>query len=221
VLVSASAIGFYGEGGDDHLSEADRPTAIQRTGFAHRSCAAVETAASRLRGKGVRVVALRIGLVLDHTGGMLARMLPSFDLGLGGRIGDGRQWMSWIARDDLVRLIAHAIARDDIDGALNATAPAPVRNRDFTAALGHALERPAVLFIPAWPLRTLLGDMGREILLASQRVLPAKALGTGFRYDYPTIESALEAAVGGPRTVRAPAHDAAPADRAGLASAAE
>ncbi|MEZ5817224.1 MAG: TIGR01777 family oxidoreductase [Hyphomicrobiaceae bacterium] len=221
VLVTASAIGFYGEGGDDPLTEADRPSGARKLGFAHRSCAAVETAAARIRAQGVRVIALRIGLVLDHSGGMLARMLPAFDLGLGGRIGSGRQWMSWVHRDDVVRLVAHGIARDDIEGALNATAPAPARNRDFTAALGRALGRPALLFIPAWPLRTLLGDMGNEILLASQRVMPAKALGTGFKFLYPCLESALAAAVGQRHGAR-PTSAAKPAEgRAALASPAE
>jgi len=223
VLVAASAIGFYGEGGDDQLTEADRPTGAAAKGFAHRTCAAIEAAASRVASRGVRVVALRIGLVLDHSGGFLARMLPAFDLGLGGRIGDGRQWMSWIARDDLVRLIAHAIAHRDIEGALNATAPAPVRNRAFTAALGRALGRPAVLLVPALPMRLVLGDMGREIVLASQRVLPAKALGTGFAFCHPTLESALAAAVGRRAPLRAPAPPpVTPSARpAGLASAAE
>ncbi|MGE0698121.1 MAG: TIGR01777 family oxidoreductase [Hyphomicrobiaceae bacterium] len=202
VLVAASAIGFYGEGGDQPLTEADRPTDNNSQGFAHRSCAAVEAAAARLEAKGVRVVALRIGLVIDHTGGFLARMLPAFDLCLGGRIGSGRQWMSWVHRDDVVRLVAHAIARDDIAGPLNASAPSPVRNTDFTTALGRALGRPAVLLIPAAPLRLVLGDMGREILLASQRVVPARALGTGFVFRYPDLDAALATTVG--RDVRAP-----------------
>ncbi len=232
VLVAGSAIGFYGDGGDDHLTEADRPRAglqlptsnrpsgAKTQGFAHRSCAAVETAAFRVRRHGVRVVALRTGLVLDHTGGMLARMLPAFDLCGGGRIGTGRQWMSWISRDDLVRLIVHAIANDHIDGALNGTAPAPVRNSAFTAALGRALGRPALFVIPAWPLRLVLREMGEEILLASQRVLPAKALGTGFVFRHPTLDVALAAAVGAPVPVST-ATTPSPEARATLASAAE
>lgn len=220
VLVTSSAIGYYGEGGDEQLTEADRPTGDRAKGFAHRSCAAVEAAAIRVKAHGVRVVALRTGLVLDHTGGMLARMLPAFDLCAGGRIGSGRQWMSWISRDDLVRLIVHAIAHDDIDGALNGTAPAPVRNTEFTAALGRALGRPAPFVIPAAPLRLLLRDMGEEILLASQRVMPAKALGTGFVFRHPTLDLGLAAAVGAP--LRAPAKTLpATIDRSTLASAAE
>lgn len=230
VLVSGSAIGVYGEGGDDQLTEADRtpvgfqlptshwPSLTKTHGFAHRSCAAVETAAYRVRRHGVRVVALRTGLVLDHSGGMLARMLPAFDLGGGGRIGTGRQWMSWVSRDDIVRLIIHAIANDDVDGALNGTAPAPVRNAEFTAALGRALGRPALFVIPAWPLKFILREMGEEILLASQRVLPAKALGTGFVFRHPTLDLGLAAAVGTPLPTLTVA---TPAARATLASAAE
>lgn len=221
VVLSASAIGYYGEGGDDVLTEADRPTGQQTKGFAHRSCAAVEAATAKLRTKGVRVVALRIGLVLDHSGGVLARMLPAFDLCLGGRLGDGRQWMSWISRDDLVRLIVHAIVRDDIDGALNATAPAPVRNAAFTTALGRAIGRPAILFIPAFAIRMGLGDMGRELLLASQRVLPAKALGTGFIFRHPSLETALAASVGGTLNAADGERSTPVAGRAALASAAE
>ncbi len=221
IVLTASAIGFYGDSGDDSLTEADRPTGQQTKGFAHRSCAAVEAAAAGLRSKGLRVVALRIGLVLDHSGGVLARMLPAFDLCLGGRLGNGRQWMSWIARDDLVRLIMHAIVRDDIDGALNATAPAPVRNQAFTTALGRAIGRPAVLFIPAFAIRLGLGDMGRELLLASQRVLPAKALGTGFVFRHPTLETALAASVGALPQPLVVGSSAATTGRAALASAAE
>ncbi|MEZ5854869.1 MAG: TIGR01777 family oxidoreductase [Hyphomicrobiaceae bacterium] len=196
VVVTASAIGFYGECGDVQVCEVDRPAKAGAGSFSHRSCAAVEARAMRLRAYGVRVVALRIGLVLDHEGGMLARMLPAFDLGLGGRIGDGRQWMSWISRADVVRLIAHAVASPDVDGALNATAPLPVRNSAFTAALGEVLGRPAFMWIPAWPIRAVLGQMGREILLGSQRVLPAKALATGFQFRHAKIEDALAEAVG-------------------------
>lgn len=219
VMITASAIGFYGEGGDDQLTEADRPDAKARLAFSHRSCAAFESAANRLKPHGVRVVNLRIGLVLDHSGGLLARMLPSFDLGLGGRIGDGRQWMSWIHRDDVIRLIAHAIATPDLDGALNATAPTPVRNREFTTLLGQSLGRPAFLFIPAWPIKTLLGDMGSEILLGSARILPAKALGSGFTFNYPTLDAALARAVGSARAAETPLPRQPTSSRPALASA--
>ena len=130
---------------------------------------------------------------------MLARLLAPFEFGLGGRLGSGRQWMSWIHRDDLVRLIVHAIARPDFAGPVNATAPTPVTNARFTAALGHALHRPAILPVPAAPLHRLLGAFADELLLGGQRVLPAVALASGFSFVYPTIDAALGAIVGNRR----------------------
>ena len=194
VLISGSAVGIYGERGDEQLSEVD----TRGKGFAAGLCAAWENEAHKAAKLGVRVVRLRIGLVLGHEGGMLARMLPAFDLGLGGPIGTGRHWMSWITRDDLVRLIAHAIVTPDIDGALNATAPTPVRNSDYARALGRALRRPAVLPLPAWPLRQVLGPLADELLLGSQRVLPVKAEVTGFVFQHREIGPALAQAVGSP-----------------------
>jgi hypothetical protein len=149
----------------------------------------------KVRALGVRTIALRIGLVLGSEGGLLARLLLPFEFGAGGRIGSGRQWMSWIARDDLVRLIVHAIASRELEGPLNATAPAPVRNAEFARALGRALHRPAVLPLPAWPLR-LLGGFGRELLLGGQRVVPKKALASGFSFHHPTLAGALDAMLG-------------------------
>jgi hypothetical protein len=192
VLVSGSAIGFYGNRGEETLDE----RSANGLGFAARLCAAWEREARRAEALGVRVVAVRTGIVLDRDGGMLARLLPVFDLGLGGRVGSGRQWLSWIARDDLVRLIAFAIGRQDISGPLNATAPEPVRNERLSGALADALSRPAVLPLPALPLRIALGEMGEEMLLASQRVLPAKALAAGFVFHHATIVQALGEAVG-------------------------
>jgi uncharacterized protein len=192
VLISASAIGIYGERGDEQLSEAD----TAGKGFAAGLCAAWENEAIKAAKLCVRVVRLRIGLVLGHEGGMLAQMLPAFDLGLGGPMGSGRQWMSWITRDDLVRLICHAIITPDLDGAVNATAPVPVRNTDFARALGVALGRPAFLPVPAWPLQRALGPMADELLLASQRVLPVKAEATGFIFRHRDIGSALNMATG-------------------------
>jgi uncharacterized protein len=192
-LISGSAIGIYGERGDEHLSEAD----TTGQGFAAGLCATWEKEALKATSQGVRVVRLRIGLVLGHEGGMLARMLPAFDLGLGGPMGRGGQWMSWITRDDLVRLIAFAIATPDLDGALNATAPTPVRNTEFAQALGAALGRPAYLSVPAWPLRAALGPLADELLLASQRVLPVKAEASGFKFLDRDIGRALALVSGG------------------------
>jgi len=192
VLIGASAIGWYGLRGDEELTEDAAPA----TGsFSHESCAVIERETDKARAFGLRVVGLRIGLVLGTEGGLLARLLLPFEFGLGGRIGSGQQWMSWIARDDLVRLIAHAIATDDLEGPVNATAPTPVRNAEFAAALGHALHRPAVMPLPALPLR-LLGAFGKELLLGGQRVVPRKALASGFAFAYPTLPMALDSMLG-------------------------
>ena len=186
VLVNGSAIGWYGLRGDENLDE----TSIAKSCFSHTLCAAWERAAQKAEALGVRVVRLRIGLVLGTEGGLLAQMLTPFEFGAGGRLGSGQQWMSWIARDDLVRLIVHAIARPEISGPLNATAPGPVRNADFARALGRALHRPALLPAPAFLLR-LTGDFGRELLLGGQKVWPAKALATGFVFRHPALADAL------------------------------
>ncbi len=197
MLVSGSAIGWYGLHGDAPLDEdgAAEPC------FSHRLCHAWEQAAAPVTAMGVRVVALRIGLVLGADGGMLARMLMPFEFGLGGPMGSGRQWMSWIALNDCVRLILHAVAEPRVSGALNATAPNPATNRDLSQALGRALNRPAVLAAPALPLRLVLGDFADELLLGGQRVLPNKALATGFRFRQPDLDAALAGIVGTrPRT---------------------
>lgn len=194
VLIQASAIGWYGPRGEERLDE----SSAAGEGFAAMSCRVVESAALRLASRGLRVVNLRIGLVLDRAGGPLARMLPPFDLFTGGPLGDGHHWMSWITRDDLVRVMAHAIATPTLEGAVNAVAPAPVRNRDFARALGDALDRPSLLPVPAFALRFVLRQVADEILLASQRVMPGKLSASGFAFAHPSIEPALRAAVGGP-----------------------
>ncbi|MEQ1710311.1 MAG: DUF1731 domain-containing protein, partial [Hyphomicrobium sp.] len=146
---------------------------------------------------GIRVVNLRIGLVLGRDGGFLGRLLPVFDLGLGGRTGSGRQWMSWVSQHDIVRLIAFALGEPDLHGAVNGSAPVPVRNWEFAAALGRALHRPAVLPLPVAPLEFALGDFARELLTGGQRVLPAKAIAAGFRFRDSEIEAALARIIGG------------------------
>ena len=202
VLVNGSAIGWYGERGSDMLTEADGQIVRGNRRFGHRACEAWEQEAAKATALGLRVVALRIGLVLGRDGGPLSRLLPVFDIGLGGRIGSGQQWMSWIALDDIVRLIAHAIGNRNLFGAVNATAPNPVRNADFTATLGRVLGRPAVLPVPGIVLATLGGDMAKELLLASQRVLPAKATASGFVFRQPSLAAALisELRLGGQAT---------------------
>jgi uncharacterized protein (TIGR01777 family) len=192
VLVSGSAVGWYGLRDDQPLTEANLGTPC----FSRRVCLAWEKAAMKAQQIGVRTVLLRTGLVLDRDGGMLARMLAPFEFGLGGRFGSGRHWMSWIHRDDLVRLIVHAIAVPELAGPLNATAPEPVTNARFTQGLARALNRPAILPVPSWPLRRALGGFAEELLLSGQRVYPDAALRSGFVFRYATIDQALRAIVG-------------------------
>ena len=189
VLVNGSAIGWYGLWQDQPLTESAKSHAC----FSHELCEAWEGAARPAEAHGVRVVYLRTGLVLGSDGGMITRMLTPFEFGLGGPIGSGRQWMSWIERDDLIRLIAHVIARNDISGPINATAPIPVTNEKFTAELARRLHRPAVFRIPDALLRRIGGDFASELLLGGQRVLPNKALSNGFVFRHETLRSAFEA----------------------------
>lgn len=191
-LVSGSAIGWYGLRGEEPLTEADNGTPC----FSRRVCVSWENVLRRAERHGVRTVYLRTGLVLGRNGGMLARLLAPFEFGLGGRFGDGQHWMSWIHLDDIVRLICHAIARDSLTGPVNAVAPVPVTNRQFTAALARALARPAIVPIPAWPLRVALGDFAKELLLSGQRVCPDAALRSGFAFEYASIDDALGQIVG-------------------------
>lgn len=194
VLISSSAIGFYGNRDEETLDE----TSAAGAGFPSRLCVAWEAEARRAESLGVRVVLLRTGVVLDRDGGMLARLLPAFDLCLGGRIGSGAQWLSWITRDDLVRLIAFALVREEVSGPVNACAPKAVRNGDFTRVLARMLRRPAILPLPTMPLRICLGEMGEEMLLGSTRVMPARALAAGFVFSHPELVDALAVSIGLP-----------------------
>lgn len=189
VLISASAIGIYGDRGDEELDE----HSTAGTGFLADVARAWEAGTAPLQQVGTRVVNLRIGLVLDPDGGALARMLPPFRLGLGGRLGNGRQWASWITRHDLLRAITFALERSEVRGALNAVGPAPVTNRDFTRALGRTLRRPAFLPVPAFALRLLFGEMANDVLLSGQRVLPKALLTAGFTFEHAAIDAALTA----------------------------
>jgi hypothetical protein len=186
VLVSGSAIGYYGPRGDEALDESAAPG----DDFAAHLCRDWETEAMQAEGLDVRTCRVRTGIVLGADGGALAKMLPPFRLGAGGPMGDGRQWMSWIHRDDLIGLIAWLLERDGAGGAYNGTAPTPVTNRDFAQALGRALHRPAVLPTPAFVLKAAFGEMA-QLLLTGQRVLPAHALAEGFTFRFPTLEDAL------------------------------
>ena len=189
VLVNGSAVGWYGLWQDQPLTESAKSHAC----FSHDLCEAWEAAARTAEAHGVRVAMLRIGLVVGRDGGFLSRLLTPFEFGLGGPLGSGAQWMSWIERDDLVRLIAHVIVKDDLSGPINATAPLPVRNLTFTAELARCLHRPALFRIPASLLRRVGGDFADELLLGGQRVLPNKALSNGFVFRYQSLRSALEA----------------------------
>jgi uncharacterized protein (TIGR01777 family) len=189
VLVSGSAIGWYGLWQDQVLTESAKSHAC----FSHELCDAWESAARPAADHGVRVACLRIGLVLGTEGGFITRMLTPFEFGLGGPLGSGKQWMSWIERDDLIRLIAYVMAKPDISGPINGTAPIPVTNMKFTEELGRQLHRPAIFRIPAVLLRRLGGDFANELLLGGQRVLPNKAMSKGFVFRHETLRSAFEA----------------------------
>lgn len=195
VMVSASAIGFYGDRGDELLTEDSR----NGSGFLAEVASAWEDAAQPATRAGVRLVLPRIGVVLSARGGALPKMAFPFRFGLGGTVGSGCQWMSWIALDDLIRLIVFAIENDSLRGPLNAVAPQAVTNAEFTRTLARVLHRPAYFRVPAFALRLAMGDMANELLLASQRVEPAVALASGFRFEYPQLHSALGRALSHPR----------------------
>ncbi len=186
VLVSASAVGYYGSRGDEILTEQSPPG----SGFPAELAVAWEREALQATALGTRVVVPRIGMVLGR-GGALALMLPPFKAGLGGRIGDGCQWMSWIHLDDLVNLILFAIETPALQGPVNATAPNPVRNAEFTQTLGRVLRRPTLFPVPLFALRLLFGEMS-EVMLASQRVLPKAAEAAGFKFSFPDLGPALK-----------------------------
>ena len=186
VLVSASAVGYYGSRGDEELNE----NSASASGFLAEVCQEWETAAQSAEALGVRVVTLRIGLVLGKDGGALARMLPIFKIGAAGKLGSGKQWVPWIHVEDLARLFVFAAEKPDLSGPINATGPLPVRNSEFTKALGRGVRRPTLLPAPAFALRLALGEFA-EVLLASQRVFPTAALNAGFEFRHSTIDSAI------------------------------
>jgi uncharacterized protein (TIGR01777 family) len=188
VLLSGSAIGWYGDTGDREVDE----SAPAGTGFLAGVVRDWEAAAMAGGQAGIRVVTMRSGLVLSPRGGVLARLLPLFRLGLGARLGPGTQILSWVSLSELVAIMRFLLARDDMSGPVNATTPNPVSNREFTAALAAAVHRPAVLAVPVPVLRTVIGGASSE-LLSSARVLPGRLLAAGYQYQHPTIEGALAA----------------------------
>ena len=192
VLICASAVGFYGSRGDEILTEISRPG----TGFLPEVCQEWEAAAEPARQKGIRVVNLRIGMVLSKKGGALPAMLPAFKAAVGGKLGDGRQFVSWIAIDDLTQAISHAIATQSLSGPVNAVSPHPVRNVAMTKALGRVLRRPTFCSVPAFALRILLGEMAEALLLSSQRVEPRRLMDSGFTFRFGDFETAVRHVLG-------------------------
>lgn len=191
VLISASAIGYYGPRGDENVTEETPPA----SDFLAEVCKVWEAEALKAQELGIRVVLLRIGGVLEADGGALAQMVIPFKFFLGGPIGNGRQWFSWIHRDDMVGIVKYALENESIKGPVNITAPNPVKNKEFSAALGKALRRPAFFAVPGFVVKLSLGELG-GILLTGQRVLPVKALASGYEFKYAKINEALEAIFG-------------------------
>jgi uncharacterized protein (TIGR01777 family) len=189
VFVAASATGYYGNRGDEELTEDSQPG----SGFLSEVCEEWEAATSSAAKAGVRVVNLRIGVVLAKHGGALQAMLPAFRLGLGGPVGDGRQYMSWIALDDVVGAFLFALTNEGLHGPVNAVAPQPVRNSEFVRVLGNSLHRPAFFPLPAFVVRTVFGEMGEALLLGSARVRPVKLEAAGYKYRHPELSEALQA----------------------------
>ena len=191
-LVCASAVGYYGDRGEEVLTEESPPGA----GFLPDVCREWEAASAAAARKGIRVVALRIGRVLSPKGGALARMLPLFRAGLGGVLGSGKQYVSWVALDDLTGIVLHALSRDELRGPVNAVTPHPVTNRELTEALGKVLSRPTLLPVPSFALRLAVGEMADPLLLASARVAPRRLEETGYRFRFPELRAALRHLLG-------------------------
>lgn len=188
-LVCASAIGYYGDRADEILVE----SSAAGDGFLADVCRQWEAATKPAGAAGIRVANLRFGIILARQGGMLKKVLTPFRLGAGGRVGNGRQYMSWVALGDVVSAIQQVIEKGSLSGPVNVVAPNPVTNAEFTQVMGKVLSRPTVFPLPALAVRTLLGEMGEELLLGSQRVEPARLLASGFEFTYSQLEGALRA----------------------------
>jgi uncharacterized protein (TIGR01777 family) len=192
VLLCASATGIYGDRGGEILTESSGAG----SGFLAETCLAWEAAAQPARDAGIRVAHLRFGVVLSPEGGALARMLPLFRMGLGGRLGSGEQWMSWISLPDMTGAVLHIINESQLSGPVNLVAPIPVTNAEFTRALARAVHRPAIFPAPAFALRLAFGEMAREALLASMRAIPSRLAESGFRFQHAQLGLALESLLG-------------------------
>ena len=187
-FICASAIGYYGDRGDELLTEASAPG----NDFLAEVCVAWEKATGAAEAKGVRTIRTRFGIILDEEGGALQRMLTPFKMGVGGKVGDGKQWMSWIALEDVVSGLKFLIDHADMNGPVNFTAPQPVTNSDFTQALGNSLSRPTVFSMPAFAARLAFGEMADALLLSSAKVEPRRLREAGFDFKYTDLKSALE-----------------------------
>jgi uncharacterized protein (TIGR01777 family) len=192
-LLTASAVGYYGDRGEELLNE----TSTAGADFLSDVCRVWEASADAAKAAGIRVVRLRFGVVLDGAGGALAKMLTPFKLGAGGKIGSGKQYMSWIALDDAIGAILHALAHAELEGAVNVVAPRAVTNAEFTKTLGGVLGRPTIFAVPAFAARLAFGEMADAALLASQRAEPAQLKATSYGFKYPELEGALRHALGG------------------------
>ena len=189
LLINGSAIGYYG------INKTDKDFDENDTGdnsFSSTLCKQWETAALQAKSFGVRTCLLRTGIVLGKNGGALSKILPPFNMGLGGKIGSGEQWMPWIHLEDLVGIILHCIEHDDINGAINGTSPNPLTNQNFTKILGLVLNRPTFMSIPAAIIKLLMGQMGVELLLSGKKILPVKITDKGYQFQYPELENALQ-----------------------------
>jgi uncharacterized protein (TIGR01777 family) len=191
VFVASSAIGFYGERGDEELTE----SSSLGTGFLPEVCKEWEAESRRAEDAGIRTVLLRTGIVLSKEGGALGTMLTPFKLGVGGVVGSGKQWMSWISLEDQVAIINFVIENENIRGAVNAVSPNPATNEEFTKTLGDVLYRPTILPMPEFAVSMLFGEMGDALLLASTKVMPKRLLDAGFEFEYPDLKPAIENAV--------------------------
>jgi len=187
-FICASAIGYYGNRGDEILTETSAPG----NDFLAEVCVEWEQATALATEKGIRVLNTRFGVILDANGGALAKMLPPFRMGIGGRIGSGKQWMSWIALDDVIGALKFGLANDSLRGPINFVAPNPVTNAEFTKTLGKILSRPTLFPIPAFGVRMVFGEMADALLLASQRVEPARLKAGGYEFQYSQLQVALE-----------------------------
>jgi hypothetical protein len=188
VFICSSAVGYYGDRGDELLTESSRAG----TGFLADVCREWEEATRAAAGAGIRTVQVRTGVVLSPKGGALGKMLTPFKMGLGGRIGDGRQWMSWIDVDDLVGAVVHLLKNDTPKGPVNMVGPSPVTNVEFTETLAGVVSRPAIFPMPAVAVKLVFGEMGKTVLLGSQRVEPAQLLNNGYEFRFKTLRESLE-----------------------------